>query len=284
VGTVHIWELGIAVGALVCVALLLALGVRRQRALLAAFAMTALVTVGGVALMTSQLPSTSGFVVRAAAPANNLAWVLAAVLVWVTIVGGFTHVVATDINAVRVGIQLIHRRRRLVAALGAATLTVVVVGSAAVTPLDPSDDPGSILWGPARLHAAAIDDAILPATPVVLEVEPDTNAAFRLMVPTLVGQLQVRGIDAYYRAAWPGGWLPGLIPRYEVTTAPPGAASVVLRIGPHALDEVAGYTRLSSYDPANPPPRYSANDTPLLRYGREPTAVDLAPDAERSAE
>jgi hypothetical protein len=153
---------------------------------------------------------------------------------------------------------------------------------AAVTPLDPSDDRGSILWGPARVHAAAIDDAIPSGTPVVLEVEAGSDPALRVVVQTLVGQLQVRGIDAYYRATWPGAWVPGLIPRYQVTTDPPRAARVVVRVGPQALDEVPGYTRLSSYDPANPPPRYSGDAAPLLGHGTEPTSIDLAPGSEPS--
>jgi hypothetical protein len=281
-GAVHLWEVGVAVGLLGGLALLVTRGVRRHNAPLAAFAATSLVTVGGVTLMTSQLPRTSGIIARAAVPANNHAWAVAVVLVWATIVGGLTHVVTTDVHAVRVGVRRIHRRWRLAAAIGAATLTVIAVGTAAVTPLDPSDDRGSILWGPARVHAAAIDDAIPSATPVVLEVDAGSDPAFRVVVQTLIGQLQVRGIDAYYRAAWPGAWVPGLIPRYEVTTAPPGAARVVVRVGPHALDEVLGYTRLSSYDPANPPPRHSGNATPLLGHGRYPTSIDLAPDSEPS--
>lgn len=281
-GAVHLWELGVAVGLLGGLALLVARGVRRQNAPLAAFAGTSLLTVGGVTLMTSQLPGTPGIIARAAVPANNHAWAVAVVLVWATIVGGLAHVVTTDVHAVRVGMRRIHRRWRLAAAIGAATLTVISVGTAAVTPLDPSEDRGSSLWGAARVHAAAIDDAIPSATPVVLEVEVDSDPDFRLVVPTLVGHLQVRGIDAYYRATRPDAWVPGLIPRYEVTTAPPGAARVVLRVGPHALDEVPGYTRLSSYDPANPPRRYRGDAAPILGHGRQPTSVDLASDSEPS--
>jgi hypothetical protein len=281
-GAVHLWEVGVAVGLLGGLALLVTRGVRRKNAPLAAFAATSLVTVGGVTLMTSQLPRTSGIIARAAVPANNHAWAVAVVLVWATIVGGITHVVTTAVHALRVGTRQIHQRCRLAIAIGTATLTVISVGTAAVTPLDPSDDRGSSLWGPARVHAAAIDDALPSATPVVLEAEAGSDPAFGLVVQTLVGQLQVRGIDAYYRAAWPGAWIPGLIPRYEVTRAPPGAARVVVRVAPHALDEVPGYTRLSSYDPANPPPRYSGNAAPLLGYGREPTSVDLVPDSEPS--
>jgi hypothetical protein len=283
IGALPLWEMGVAIGLLAGLALFVALGVRRQHAPLAAFAATSLVTVGGVTLMTSQLPSTSGIAIRADTPANNHAWALASVLVWVTVVGGLTQVATTDVRAVRVGMQRIHREGRLAAAIGAATLTVIVVASAAVTPLDPSDDRGSILWAPARVHAAAIDDAIPSATPVVLEVEAGSDPDFRVVVPTLVGQLQVRGIDAYYRTTSLDAWVPGLIPRYEVSTAPPGAARVVVRVGPDALDEVPGYRRLSSYHPANPPPRYRGNNAPLVGLGRQPTSVDLAPDSESSA-
>jgi hypothetical protein len=280
IGAVHLWEVAVAVCLLGGLALLVTRGVHRHNAPLAAFGGTSLVMVGGVTLMTSQLPATSGLLPRAAAPANNHAWAVAVVLVWTTIAAGLAHVVATEVPAVRAGVRRIHRRRWLAAATGAAALTVIAIGGGAVTPLDPSGDRGSILWGPARVHAAAIDDAVPSGTPVVLEVEAGADPAFMVVVPTLIGQLQVRGIDAYYRAARPEAWVPGLIPRYEVTTVPPGAARVVVRVGPHALDEVAGYTRLSDYDPANPPPRYRGDTALLLGHGRQPTSVDLAPTAQ----
>jgi hypothetical protein len=285
-GAIRLWEVGVAVGLLAGLALLVARGVRRHNAPLAAFAAASLLTVGGVTLMTSQLPRTSGIVTRVAVPANNHAWALAVVLAWATLAGGLAQVVTTEVRAVRLGISRLHRRQRRAAAIGAATLAVIVVGSAAVTPLDPSAEPGSLLWGPARVHAAAIDDAIASGTPVVLEGEEGSDPALRssLVVSTLVGQLQLRGIDAYYRATSLDTWVPGLIPRYRVTTAPREAARVVVRVGPHALDEIPGYTRLSGYDPANPPPRYSGNAAPFLGGGTEPTSVDLAPDSQPSGD
>jgi hypothetical protein len=259
-------EVALGVAMLLVVAATGVWAAKTGRRSLAAWQATALLGCGGAVLTTARVPVSSFG--GTSSPASVLIWLPVGAVLRFAVLWGMGAAVASLAPRLRLEVQWSSSTD---VAVSAAAATAVIAAALSLGPLRPNGDPGSITWGAARVHAAAIARELPPGRTVLLDT--DGSPGTTPFIPTLIGQLRLRGVEVLYAKRLPET---GMFPQYHETGNEPPAElmTALIRAGDGADEPLDGHRLISSYDPAEPIRRYAGYDRrSAFGFGGEPTAV-----------
>ena len=260
-------EVALGVAMLLVVAATGVWAVRTGRRSLAAWQMMALLASAGAVLTTARVPVSSFG--GTSSPASALIWIPVGAVLRFAVVWGL----AAAVSSLALRRRPTDRGGGGQLTLSAAAAAAVVAAMLSLGPLRPDGDPGSITWGAARVHAAAIAREVPPGRTVVLDA--DGSPGSTALIPTLLGQLRLHDVEVLYTKRLPET---GMFPQYHETGRERATdlMIVLIRAGDEADQPLADHRLISSYDPSRPIQRYEGYDRrSAFGSGSEPTAVHV---------